>query len=154
MQWKRSEAKTLIRFTNIVSSSAGRKWSPRAVALPLPALGRHSQWIPPTCPAATPGDQPAPHRQPGPLQRQSVRKRDGAGQSCDRDVEQDPAGPTGGVRPHGQGDTTLLILLVLFSDGKGAPEGSVWEKSEHGARKYMWFANNRDKMSRVLVSKV
>ena len=51
--------------------------------------------------AAASRDQPAPHRQPGPLQRQSVRERDGIGQSCDRDVEQDPASSSRGIRSYG-----------------------------------------------------
>lgn len=64
--------------------------------------------------AAASGDKPASHRQSGSVERQSVRERDGIGQSCDRDVKQDPAGSTRGIRAHGQGNRgTNGSLLFL-----------------------------------------
>lgn len=64
--------------------------------------------------AAASGDKPASHRQSGSVERQSVRERDGIGQSCDRDVKQDPAGSSRGIRAHGQGNRgTNGSLLFL-----------------------------------------
>lgn len=67
--------------------------------------------------AAAPGDKPAPHRQLGPLQWQGVRERDGTGQSCDRDVEQDSASSSRGIRSHGQGTrgTRSSIAFKFFT---------------------------------------
>lgn len=58
-------------------------------------------------PASAAGNQPSSHGQPGPLQRQSLRERNGAGESRHRDVQQNPAGPAGGVRAHGKGEEEL-----------------------------------------------
>lgn len=62
-----------------------------------------------TGPVAASGDQPEPDGQPGPLQRPGVRERDGPGQGRHRDVQPDPAGRPGGVRPHGEGSPVLFL---------------------------------------------
>nr|KAF6326604.1 protein tyrosine kinase 2 [Pipistrellus kuhlii] len=61
----------------------------------------YNEGVKPAAPA--PGDQPPAHGQPGPLQRPGLRARDGPGEGGHRDVQQDPARPARGVRPHGEG---------------------------------------------------
>ena len=69
--------------------------------------------------ASAPGDQPSSHRQPGPVQRQGVRERDGPGESGHRDVQQDPARPAGGVCPHGEGELSPVMCMAA---GPCAPQ--------------------------------
>lgn len=61
-------------------------------------------------PAAASGDQSHPNCQPGSFQWQSVWECDGPGQSRDWDVQQNPAGCPGGVRPYGEGSADIVFL--------------------------------------------
>jgi hypothetical protein len=78
--------------------------------------------------ASAPGNQPPSHCQPGPVQWQGVRECDRFGESCHWDVQQNPASPTGGVCPHGEGKVQLhkvLARMVSCTRGVGTAIGHL-----------------------------